>query len=223
MAGLRDADIPENATLELLNCPITHLEEVGFTIDEALIEAVASKFSNITLRTRAMGYAIIKPGTTDLKTKPYNAQKAAGVRGLGSQLVRGLSKSGSHTRSLEISCVHPDPSVTQPFIEPKCEWSLLRRLELQHFSVDAQLFGDFTCKVIVHLETMILSNGALTSENGEADWRSLYERWVSIKQSTIPSEWTLKTLRLMSLIDDQNRHFPYTDASNIVRSLVSLP
>ena len=208
--ALQDVNIPNGAALELLDCPITHLEEAGLTIDEELIDVVASRFSKLALRTRAMGYAVIKPGTTNLKTRPYDGRKATGGHNLGSQLIKGLSRNTLHIESLKIGCGYREKSIVAPFIEPKREWPLLRHLELRRFAVDGQLFSNFTNTLIVQVETIILVDGMLLAGD-TIGWRFIYDNWISIKESTPRDQWTLKTLHLAGLANGQN-HFELNKA-----------
>jgi hypothetical protein len=203
--ALQEVSIPDNATLELLDCPITHLEEAGLTLDEDLVRVVTSKFSKLVLGTRAMGYAVVKPGTTNLKTRPYDGQKAVGVRSLGGQLLRGLSKNTLHIEDLKISCGYRDKSIIYPFLEPKHQWPQLRHLELRRFAADGQVLSNFTNAIIVQVSTMILVDGMLSAVD-TIGWRFIYDNWISIKESKPKDEWTLKSLQLAGLADSRNQY-----------------
>ena len=199
--ALQTVNIPENVSLELLDCPITHLLESDLSLDESIISSVTSKFSGLAFSTRAMGYAIIKPGTTNLQNRSYSTQRST-IGGLGSQLLKGLSKT-SHVKSLRISCEMRDGMIVTPFVCGKQEWLLLRHLELRNFTVDAGIFEEFMNKIIAQLKTLLLSDAALVSREERA-WRSIFDSWIAIKNSQ-PDQWSMEKVQLLGL---RNQNFP---------------
>lgn len=203
--ALKSVDIPENVGLELLDCPLTHLLEAGLTLDAQSVSTGASKFAHLTLKTRCLGYAIIKPGTATLPNNPYSGPRPSSVQGFGQDLLKALCQTPSHFESFKMHCEVRDMTILQPCIEGKRDWSSLRHLEIRNFFADTDTFAEFTTPVIAQLETLILTDGVIYSKTSKG-WRYILDMWIAVKESQ-PTQWSMNRIMLMGLLDDKNSTF----------------
>jgi len=195
LTAVQSVNIPENTTLELLDIPVTHLEEAGLEISAPVASRALSKFSSLTLRSRYMAYKVVPHGSV----KPALLRFVSGLNknGLGYQLLAAISTNNSNFKSLKIlddariSLIDPIVSTTR--------WPNLRRLAFEDFRVTAELFGPFMVACLPQLEALSLRNGALLYKGQSAAWKDYFDEWVTLKGSLPTDQWSLKLLVAVNL------------------------
>ncbi|KIM21531.1 hypothetical protein M408DRAFT_304310 [Serendipita vermifera MAFF 305830] len=217
--AFRSVNISEKVGLELLNCPFSHLEEAGLTLDKQAMSTVASKFSHLTLKPRFLEPEVIKPWRKRLLDNPYSGPPPSAVYGFGEDLLQALCQSPSHFESLRIEFKVRDGTILQACIEGNRDWSNLCHLELQHFLADIDTFAEFTTGVIAQLKTLILENGMLYSKTSTG-WRYILEMWLAVKKSQ-PTQWSAKNIVLRMLLDkDQLSYVSEAEWQSVIHKLV---
>lgn len=190
--------MPSNVCLELLDCPVSHLEESGLSLDPAIAEAAIKKFSRLKLKLRNMGYAVNTPGTK--RQGGYYTGGALRRGGLGDQFLKAFETNVDHLVSLRIDASHRQPYIIDRIIGAKSSWPSLRELFLYNFEVDVEDFGHFMVQCLPRLETLALENGTLKTKGAfTTGWNDLFEVWLTIKKEHAPDNWEMKKISLYNL------------------------
>lgn len=197
--AVKDIAIPSNVCLELLNCPVSHLEETGISLDPQIGNTAIQKFSRMRLMVRNMGYGV---GTAGTKKQGGYYTSGGPLRAgeLGDQFLKAIETNVDHLVSLRIDASYRQPFVVDRIIAAKSSWSSLREIWLYNFEVDAEDFSHFMNQCLPHLEALVLENGTLKNSDARTTgWNDLFEVWLTIKKENTPDNWRLKKLSLYNL------------------------
>jgi hypothetical protein len=209
LTAVQSVNIPENTTLELLDIPITHLEEAGLGLSAPVASRAFSKFSAFTLRSRYMAYSVVPQGSVKHTTSRFRSDRGLNKNGLGYQLLTAIGTNNSNFKTLKIfddsrtSLLDPVVAVTQ--------WPNLRRLAFDHFRVTAESFGPFMVACLPQLEALSLRNGTLLYKGPHpAAWKDLFDAWVILKEGFPAGQWSMKLLVAVNLYTTQASAPPLT-------------
>ena len=176
-----------DATLELHDCPLMHLQESGLLLDEQVFNGVVAKFTRLSLETRRMEYTLDKQAT---KRTP-----------LGRQLIDGLRVSGDHLKDLSFRGT--SDSVPKRLILSADNYPCLTHVFLTSIWISSAVFVPFVSNRLPHLISLCVNN--LHFDGGEMRWQEAFDIWRAVKKSVREqgSELKLERLTLVSLYDGQ--------------------
>ncbi|KAG8849773.1 hypothetical protein FRB91_009605 [Serendipita sp. 411] len=228
--ALQRVSIPSGATLEMWDCPVTHLEESGLSLDKDIIVHALGKFSKFYMSTRTMGYAITKPGTLSALTgnRSYTPRGYTYVpmakNGLGYQFLKGLSVGMTSLEAVKIRGSHKHVNIFDTLFDSDYQWPHLRHLELDTFHVQGDILARFLTARLPQLQTLILRNGKLETSAGKTFYsrKELIETWVALRKSLPPAEWKLETLEMTSSYEGFG-DLSYTEVQSYIKLLVLPP
>jgi hypothetical protein len=198
LTAVQSVNIPENTTLELLDIPVTHLEEAGLELSAPVASRALSKFSSLTLRSRYMAYEVVPQGSVKRARSLFRLDPGLNMNGLGYQLLTAIGTSNSNFKSLKIF----DDARTSliDHIVSTTQWPNLRRLAFENFRVTAESFEPFMVACLPQLEALSLRNGTLLYKGPHpAAWKDHFDAWVTLKEGLPTDQWSLKLLIAVNL------------------------
>ncbi|KAG8814016.1 hypothetical protein FRC17_001331 [Serendipita sp. 399] len=204
--ALQDVAIPSEAALEIWDCPVTHLEESGLSIDKDTIVRALSKFSKFALSTRTMGYAVVKPGSLSTITgnRNYSARSYSPTtlpkNGLGHQFLRGLGAGMTSLQAIKIKGSQQQVRVFDLLFDGDYQWPHLTHVELETFQIQGDILARFLTPLVPQLHTLVMKYGSLEPSTGISAYSllELLSTWIALRKSLPPTEWKLEKLEIYS-------------------------
>lgn len=197
--ALRDVKISANATFEILDCPITHIEESGQSLDQQLVSDVLHKFTTFGFSYRKMAYAVIKRDASSgvlgggYQRNHYRTQDRLDPKGLGMQLLKAFSVSFSHLEGLMLRGIEDGPHFADLLLSSKAEKPNFRCLKLAHIQVSKETLTSYINPCLHQMQTIVFGRMKMVGEDSHHKI-ALLDEWIALRQKEGSREWHLETL-----------------------------
>ena len=197
--ALRDVNISAKATLEILDCPVTHLEESGLSIDQQLVSDVLRKFTTFGFSYRTMSYAVIKRGILPVahQRRHYNPDQNMDPKGLGMQLLNALQVNFSHLEGLMLKGVDHGPQLADLLLSSKSEKPNFRRLKLLQIKVSHKVLSEYINPCLPQMQAIELGCTISGDYSRLGPGKTaLLDEWIALRQNRGSKQWHLEILTL---------------------------
>ncbi|PVF92001.1 hypothetical protein CPB86DRAFT_718326 [Serendipita vermifera] len=197
LTALKTVNLPKGISLELQDCPVSHLEESGLKLDIDDASVALAKFTSIAVKTRTMGYQVHRQVNTQHEwRRPDNDQLAEGRLGL--QLLSSIKKNTSNLVTFEIGGSPLALPIAEHILSGGATWSNLQNFAAYHFNVKYDTLKIFMEGCLPHLHSLILSSGTFV-DTTPVQWSTLLDSWVELRNNNFPDQWALRRLYLSNL------------------------
>lgn len=204
--------LPEGRTLQLLDCPISHLQSFGIIPEGTTIAAALSKFSQIVLEVK----------DAEVRESPERSLKRIGLveGGLGDWLIKVLSDHTTHLQGIQLRLGRFRRNMLDQVLEQQDQWKGIRHLELHDFLVDAHSLCHHISSRLKILETLVLQEGSLTLTEGGPSWKDLFAVWLRIKENKAATVIPLKNIALNNLTGSKGEKIDEYSISGFIEAMV---